>query len=224
MSIGRISMLVLAAGAALTAAGPVLAADLGNNAYGSMKDDAAYPVLWQGRYFGVTVGATGMGADIKGFGTRDEADIDGGSFTGGVLVGYNFRSGNWVGGFEADMSVSGIDEEKKVNGLGTVSLSSSVFGSARVRGGYVWDRVFMYATAGLAVYDLDMKSSLGGNEDTAWMSPVVGVGAEYALNNDWTMRLEGRATGGSGEFTLAGAKRDVDFGESTLRVGLTRRF
>lgn len=206
----------------LAAANAATAADL-RPPY-SMKDDgAAYPALWQGRYMGVNVGTSGVSIDVNGIGKDDDVSTTG--FSGGVIVGYNFRSGSWVGGFEADINAAAADESKDVAGLGRLTLSSSGNASLRVRGGYAWDNVFLYATGGLGFTHYSIKSSLGGDEDLIVGSPVLGLGVEFAIDQNWTARAEALAYGvGETDITLAGAKRDVDLGYASMRVGVTRRF
>ena len=55
-------------------------------------------------------------------------------------------------------------------------------------------------------------------------SLALGLGAEYAIDNDWTARAEAITYVFGNEVTLAGKKEDVDFGNATLRLGATRRF
>jgi outer membrane immunogenic protein len=222
MHIARV--LALAGGLSL-AVSPAWAADLPPDGRGySLKDYSSYPGLWQGRYAGVTLGAGGMGIDVNGFGTRNKSDIDGGSVAGGVLVGYNMRNGPWIGGIEADLTGMAVDEKKAVTGLGTLTAGSNFMGTVRLRGGYAWERLYLFASAGLAVTDIHIKSSLGGDDSFVAVTPALGIGAEFAFNNDWAARVDLIAAGGSADVTLAGEKRDIDFGESTLLLGLTRRF
>lgn len=211
----------VAAGLLLAGTSAATAADL---QYG-MKDEPVYPALWQGRYFGINLGASGAGVDVKGVGKHNEFDVDGAGFSGGLLVGYNFRNGSWVGGFEADINGAAFEDSKTVAGLGKVTLSSHANGSLRVRGGYAWDRVLLYATGGIGFSEYNVKSSLGGDEGLILASPVLGLGAEIALDQNWTARAEALAFGvGSTDITLAGDKYETDLGYSSLRVGLTRRF
>jgi outer membrane immunogenic protein len=215
-------MMSLAAGLMVGATCSASAADLGGY---TMKDEMAAPALWQGRYFGVVVGATGTGVDVVGVGQHDEFDIDGTTVSGGILLGYNFRKGNWVGGFEADINGTAFDDSKNVTGLGNLSAESSGYATLRVRGGYAWDNFMLYATGGLALTHYSVKSSLGGDEDVIMGTPVLGIGAELALDANWTGRIEALAIGmGEADIQLAGANRDVDFAQSTIRIGFTRRF
>jgi opacity protein-like surface antigen len=84
--------------------------------------------------------------------------------------------------------------------------------------------VLLYGTAGLAVTDLKLSSSLGGKYDKNLAGLVVGVGGELALSDNWSMRAEGLAYSFKDEATLNGAKRKFDFGDAVIRVGLTHQF
>ena len=78
--------------------------------------------------------------------------------------------------------------------------------------------------AGLAFSDVEIKSSLGGKSSEIQTGLALGLGAEYAIDNDWTARAEAITYVFGNEVTLAGKKEDVDFGNATLRLGATRRF
>jgi outer membrane immunogenic protein len=172
---------------------------------------------------GIVLGAHGTGVDIRG--TSKKPDLEGEGFAGGIVAGYNFRSGHWVGGFEADLTSAGFNESKTVTGLGTVKASSDVTGSVRLRGGFAWDRVMLYTTAGIAFSDLEVQSSLGGKESGVRAGLALGLGAEVAMDNNWAARLEAIGYGfGIDEEKLGGAKHDVAFGRSQIRLGLSRRF
>jgi outer membrane immunogenic protein len=212
-------------------AGPAGAADLGGKSapWGGMKDDGhAYaenaPALWQGLYLGVTLGATGSAADVKNIGTKDNADLDGGSVSIAPVIGYNFSNGPWVWGVEADINSAGFDETKSITGLGTLSASADWYGSLRLRGGYAWDRLMIYGTAGIAFSDFEIKSSLGGKDSSLQTGLALGLGAEYAIDDRWTARAEALTYTFNDDVTLAGKKQDVDFGHATVRLGVTRKF
>lgn len=196
---------------------------------GSIKDSGAYgepsPTSWQGLYLGLTLGYNGSGVDIKNVGGNNDTDLDSNAISIAPFIGYNFSHGPWVWGVEADLGGVGLDDKQQVAGLGTVSASTDWFGSMRLRGGYAWDRVLVYATAGIAFTELKVSSSLGGNESSWETGVAFGAGAEYALDNAWTARAEvlGYAFDDD-EITLAGAKRDIALGHGTARIGISRKF
>ncbi len=216
-------LLSLAAGLSLAAIGSSAAADLN---YGSTKDYGPSGALaqWQGPYMGIVLGAAGTGTEFRHTG-NSTPDINGEGFSGGIVAGYNFRSGPWVGGIEADITSAGFSESKTIAGLGTVKASSDVTSSLRLRGGFAWDRVMLYTTAGIAFSDLELQSSAGGKDSGVRAGLALGLGAEVAMDNNWAARLEAIGYGfGIDEEKLGGAKHDVAFGQSQIRLGLSRRF
>jgi outer membrane immunogenic protein len=216
----RVSGLAVVAACTL-AAWPAVGAERG-----SIKDGSARnaPAIWQGLYLGLTVGAAGTGVDVDKFGKKDDLDLEDSSFAVAPVIGYNFSNGPWMWGVEADISSAGFEQKKAIAGLGTLQASSDWFGSVRLRGGYAFDQVLVYGTAGLALADFDIKSSLGGKSSLVASGLAFGIGAEYAIDQNWAARVEGIAYTFEDDIKLAGANRDVSFGYSTLRAGLTRRF
>ena len=130
----------------------------------------------------------------------------------------------WLEIYQADINSSGFDESKAIAGLGTLSANANWYGSLRLRGGYTWDRLMLYGTAGLALADLEIKSSLGGKNSSVQTGLAFGIGAEYAIDDKWTARAEALTYSFNEDVTLAGKKQDVDFGHATIRLGATRKF
>jgi outer membrane immunogenic protein len=193
---------------------------------GSIKDVSAQraPAIWQGLYLGLTAGAAGAGVDVDKFGKKDDLDLEDTRFAVAPVIGYNFSNGPWIWGVEADFSSSGFEQKKTIAGLGTLQASSDWFGSVRLRGGYAFNQVLVYGTAGLAFADFDIKSSLGGKSSSTATGFAFGLGAEYAIDQNWAARIEGIAYTFDEDIKLAGATRSVDMVHSTIRAGITRRF
>ena len=115
---------------------------------------------WTGFYLGIEGG--GGWADtqhtnaINGI-NSGTVGINGALFGG--TYGYNLQLGSWVLGFEGDFSWSGI-KGNFVDNNGSDFCSTSLqlqcvtnlrwLGTDRVRLGYVWDRLLVYGTAGVA--------------------------------------------------------------------------
>lgn len=109
---------------------------------------------WTGFYFG------GHG----GYGFGDGAFSDGLVIGGQVGVNYQL-GGSFVIGAEGDGSF--VDWG-----------STDAVGTARLRGGFAFDRFLAYATGGVALQDFN---------DVGW---VAGGGLEYALTDAWTIGAE----------------------------------
>jgi outer membrane immunogenic protein len=213
-----LSVLVLA-----VSFGAALAADLGGSIKDGEQNIDQVPGVWRGLYAGVTLGGGNAIIDVDNVGKDEE--FSGSSFNAGIMAGYNFTNGPWLWGVEADVSGFDLGDKKKaVAGLGNLTADGGTIGSVRVRGGYVWNDVLLYGTAGVAFSDMNIQSSLGGKSEFD-VGFVAGAGAEWAFDPKWTARIEGLAYGfGDEADTFAGSKRDIGAGLATVRVGVARRF
>jgi outer membrane immunogenic protein len=167
--------------------------------------DSAYN--WSGVYLGATIGfgwANTNVTELDNYSFSDfvgdtEFDFDSDGILGGAFIGYNWQSGNFVYGVEADISATGIDNavENTMNPGSGESFSTNIdwFGTVRGRLGYAADRWMPYVTGGVAFADI--TSSYNDPEDdnfavasgTVW-GWTIGAGAEYALTDNWTLRGE----------------------------------
>ena len=64
---------------------------------------------------------------------------------GGGQIGYNWQSGQWVLGIEADIQGSGANDT-----FAAYKFSNPWFGTVRGRAGYAMNNVLLYVTGGLA--------------------------------------------------------------------------
>jgi outer membrane immunogenic protein len=143
------------------------------------------------------VTTVGLPVGIAGTGSTN---VDG--IIGGGQIGYNWQSGAWLFGLEADFQGSG---EKGGHTLAIPGLSASAdfklnwFGTARARLGWLpTDRVVFYVTGGLAYGELQSDYSIGflgfppvgiSTKHTK-AGYVVGGGVEGALGGNWTAKAE----------------------------------
>jgi outer membrane immunogenic protein len=183
------------------------------------------PALWNGLYGGLTIGSMSSVLDVDKVGS--DRDLKRTDVVPGGFVGYNFaNNGPWIWGVEADIQSHGFDKKKStaLAGLGNLSANEAALGSVRLRGGYSWSDILFYGTAGLALSNVEATSSLGGKANFK-TGIALGIGAEWAFDKSWTARIEGIGYGfGKEEVVLAGTKRDVGLGSSTVRLGVARRF
>jgi outer membrane immunogenic protein len=130
-----------------------------------------------------------------------------GGIAGGVL-GYNWQSGMWVYGVEGDINWSGIKGTSAIVNIGppnlldTYDTSLTWYGSARGRLGWAQDRWLAYLTGGLAFGELKHNYNPGLNvpncgtvgatcsNDVTRAGWIVGAGLEYALLNNWSVKIE----------------------------------
>lgn len=161
------SALGLALGAALAA--PAFA---GGYAEPVVEAPVAAPVVaaapngdWTGGWIGGQVG----------FGDASAGALDGDGAIYGLRGGYDWDFGQWVLG-------AGLDWDKADIDLGTAGDNLDSIARLGLRAGYDMGRTLVYVRGGVA----QAKADLGGvsRDDTGWFA---GVGAEYALNNRWTV-------------------------------------
>lgn len=197
--------LLLVAAAATVATGPAaLAADLPVKAPVSTAAPYA-PYNWTGLYVGGNVGGS-WGAHDHTVVTFSGATVDTNAKPDGVIgggqIGYNWQTGSWVFGLEADIQGSGqkdtFSHAIAAGGTHTTSDELDYFGTVRGRVGYAWDRHLLYATGGWAYgrETIDSTTQVAGVTDASthrnditdgW---TVGGGWEWAFADRWSVRVE----------------------------------
>ena len=131
-------------------------------------------------------------------------------FVGGATAGYNVQSGGFVYGIEGDVDFATGSKSQTVVApfaTGTAKNQLGAFGTLRARAGLlVTDRWLAYATGGLIVGQTKLSSTLVGTGGTFVVGGVpgtwsgsntktkagwtLGAGAEYAISNNITAKLE----------------------------------
>jgi outer membrane immunogenic protein len=204
--------LLLAAVAAMVAAGSTSAADLGRGRTGPYYGPAtAAPLFnWTGFYVGGNAGwgwGSALGADPSGY-------------LIGLQAGYNFQyASNLLAGFETDIAITGFD-----GSAAGVTVDLDYIGTVRGRLGYTMERVMLYGTAGLAYGRGDV--SMGGlsNKQThfGW---TLGAGVEAMIAPNITARLEYLyADLGKETYATVGGPLRVGIDASIVRVGMNYKF
>jgi outer membrane immunogenic protein len=206
---------IISVAALLSAGGAAFAADLPMR-----KEAPAYvapmPVFtWSGAYFGLNAGGvfTKNAHSMAGQSAATQAAINAGlvpasmskdksGFIGGVQAGYNWQTGAWVLGVEADVNYVGAKSTASfVNPLGDVVSARSDLrwlGTGRLRAGYAFDRFLVYATGGVAFGDVKQTAgywSAGvplyyGSKSEMRAGWTLGGGVEYAITNNVTVKGE----------------------------------
>ena len=151
---------------------------------------------WTGLYAGVNVGY-GLA------GISDNAPLAITSLMSGVIggaqIGYNYQTGSWVLGVEADIQASAqsVSYSRNLPIVGDLTVGHKIpyFGTVRGRFGYAFDCgcVMAYATAGLAYGAYQPFASAGGVtiSDTFRKSAfAIGTGVEWRVWTNWSAKLE----------------------------------
>jgi outer membrane immunogenic protein len=208
----------VAAAVGLLAAGAASAADLpARRGFVPAPVLMAPAFMWSGFYAGLnagysfnsdkastvgTPGFVGLGANVPA-----SLAIGKNGFTGGGQIGYNYQMGNLVLGVETDLQyVAGKGSQSFAGVAPPITTSASrdngYLGTLRARVGLVAsERLMIYATGGLAYgafqTDLQVTTAAGpagpfwsGRSNSTRVGYTVGAGAEYALTNNWTAKLE----------------------------------
>lgn len=136
---------------------------------------------------------------------------------GGVQGGYNWQSGQFVFGLEGDLSATAASDT-----FAPWKFSNPWFGTARGRVGYAVNNMLLYATGGLAFGEV-RGEAFGVSESHTNVGWTLGGGAEFALNQNWSAKVEYLYVNlADSNFSLTGLQNGANF--STLRVGVNYHF
>jgi outer membrane immunogenic protein len=177
------------AAAVLIAPAGAHAADLGRRLPPPSYSVPVYTsTTWTGMYAGINAG--------YGFGRSDwdplvvSANPSPKGILAGLTVGYNYQTGTWVWGLEGDLDFSDI-KGSAVCGLATCETKNSWLGTARMRLGYAgWSNWLVYGTFGGAAGNVKASNSLLGTTSATKIGWAAGVGAEYAMWSNWSVKME----------------------------------
>ncbi len=138
---------------------------------------------WSGFY----VGAMGGYASES---TSDSLGIKGGF--GGGTVGYNWQSGMFVAGIEADGAWADVKASAFALGV-TATAKLDTLATVRGRVGAAFDQVLLYGTGGLAIADTKVSATALGltfNDSKTQTGWTVGAGVEWMFMPRWSLKAE----------------------------------
>jgi outer membrane immunogenic protein len=218
-------MLLLASAALLTLPGAAWAADLPAQA-GVPAPVAALPApAWSGFYAGAHLGlhrsdtTFRVHSYLNFFENVDDStylpsgDLDHNSVMGGVQVGVSHQIGRLVFGLETDVSVFGEADTttfatRYFSPIDSSAVTTQVrsrmdyLGTARWRLGAAFDHLLVYATAGLALGNVNYRVAFeeqaargfpyigAGRKDTVQIGYAIGGGLEYAFTGNLSLKAE----------------------------------
>ena len=204
--------LVLGAAAMIAAvwAASARAADLSYGSRGPYTVNQPLNIYsWAGPYLGGNLGYS--------WGSVDNNPTKPSGFVGGAQAGYNWQSGSWVFGVEGDLELTGADDT-----FAPWKFSNPWFGTLRGRGGYSFNNVLFFGTAGLAFGELSGQT-FGLSESHTTAGWTAGVGAEVGLAPNWSAKIEYLYIDlSSSQFAITGMSNGYRFG--VVRAGVNYHF
>lgn len=170
---------------------------------------------WSGPYAGVS-----LGYGFAGKTSTDTGDFDTDGFTGGVFGGYNFQSGMFVYGGEADIGYSHFTGDN-----GITEAETGFEGSLRARMGVaVTNDILLYGTAGGAAQRLEISDPIGSDSQTM-LGWTAGGGVDVKLTEQVFGRVEYRYTDfGSQDFNTGSGTQSVDTSSNRVTFGIGMKF
>ena len=192
------------------------------------QEGAVNKFVWEGAYIGGHLGgAWGVERDTLHVFFADVFEVSGA--TGGVHFGYNWASGDFVLGPEAEFDVTNLKGSRPtVGAVGFLAIRASWLASVRARLGYALGATMPYVAGGVAVTSATETLSLfalptsQAKTLTGW---TLGGGVEHAFMKNWIGRVEARYTdfGQARNFLQDNAFRS-GFHDATVTVGLSYKF
>jgi outer membrane immunogenic protein len=164
---------------------------------------------WTGPYLGGNLGYQ------WGDTTRNPTNPSG--IAGGVQGGYNWQTGQFVFGAEADIAASGASDT-----FAPWKFSNRWFGTLRGRVGYAFNNILVYGTGGIAAGDGHAEMGVASESKThfGW---TAGVGMEVGLTPNLSARVEYLFIDLADKpYALTGTSNG--FESSLLRLGFNYRF
>ena len=121
---------------------------------------------------------------------------------GGGQIGYNYQFNSFVIGAEVDGDFSGISGDLNLLNVVRIKTENQWLASARLRAGYAFDRALLYVTGGVAGGGVKNSAGFGllgfgyglSQSETDW-GWTAGLGLEYAITDNWSVRLDYRHVG-----------------------------
>lgn len=201
--------LLLAAGALLATAAPVLAGDMPyRRNYQSPPPAALFN--WTGFYVGANAGYS-WGSAIGG---------NPSGVIGGFTAGYNYQfQPNAVLGFETDIAFSNADDSHSGR-----NFESDYIGTLRARLGYSVGNVMFYGTGGAAYGKGELTAGGLTGEETQW-GWTIGAGVEAMLTQNVSAKFEYLYVDlGNKRYATIGGPVNVDYTTNLLRGGVNYKF
>jgi outer membrane immunogenic protein len=172
----RLAAALLGAAGSLTIASTGAgAADIAARYYTAPAPYSAFS--WAGLYVGATLGYE--------WGSIDNNATHPSGVAGGLEAGFNWQTGNFVYGGEADINLSAAEDT-----FAPWQFSNPWFGTVRGRAGVAINNVLIFGTAGLAYGELIGTTSGNLSESHISLGWTAGLGAEVSFTQRWSAKAE----------------------------------
>lgn len=203
---------------------------------------------WSGFYVGMNAGyGVGSSSMTQSFTPATDGGYHLGvgpaGWLGGVQFGYNWQTGPWVFGAEADIQAAALKDGLCFDFCGVLTYNVEQklpwFATVRGRVGYAAGPVLLYGTAGAAFTTVKTSltaingATVSENFNDARAGWTVGAGIETALSGGWSAKLEylymdfGSISHSISDPFLGASNPNTfsfDVREQLVRVGLNYRF
>jgi outer membrane immunogenic protein len=192
------AMLLITAGTS-----SVLAADLPSTKGAPPYAPPPPALSWAGVYVGGQVGVQWGQTSWDRFNAANTALIapetayTNNGVVGGGHIGYNYQVSQFVFGLEGDVEGTNY----KGNGFSTSNAwanttRTNIEASIRARAGIAWNQFLFYLTGGAAYANFQNTALVGGafyaGNEFGRIGWTGGGGVEYALDSNWSIRIEDR--------------------------------
>lgn len=186
------------------------AADLPRGEYRPYSPPPAMAAYnWMGPYLGANLGYH------WGETTHNATEPSG--LAGGLQAGYNFQSGQFVFGAEADIQLSGAEDT-----FAPYKFSNPWFGTLRGRLGIAMNNILFYGTGGFA-YGSVKGENAGLSESRTHLGWTAGIGMEVGFTPNWSAKVEYLYMDlADRNYTVTGTSNG--FESNMLRFGVNYRF
>jgi outer membrane immunogenic protein len=204
------------------ATGPNAPASRGGYGAGAYQAPYDLPAVWTGAYLGINAGY-GWGKTsvaLPGYGATSPS---GG--LGGLHGGYNWQSGNFVFGAEADLDLSWMESTSTFSSGNTLTSHPGWVSSARGRAGYAFNNFLIFGTVGLALTNTNFTLQQPGASNQmieTQFGYVIGAGVEMKVAPQISVRLEALHYGFADKnVSYNGSTTPLSTDLNTVRAGLT---
>ena len=178
---------------------------------------------WSGFYLGVAAGygwgQGGADGDVGKF------NFDQSGALGTIFAGYNWQFGRAVAGIEADIGTGNL-KSSTVTTFGNVDTELNSMGSVRGRLGFLaTPALLLYGTGGFAWANYELGINGFQSTSKTFTGYQVGLGSEYMLSNNMTLRAEYIYTDlGREELSSGGLTNGFNPDFHTVRAGIAVKF